>query len=354
MFPSLFPSNLADFASHFLSNFQTNFPRISPSAVSCCCSFSRAVPHAALVLLTMILPCAVSGCRQKPEEQTSRVPDNHPPFEGFASAERSVGVQTVTAPEVVQPIGRPAQLSGDVTVPSREVTAQDAPNVPLEDNSVVLELSSWEEILHAAKTAGRPVVLDVWSLSCDPCLREYPGLVKLHEDYGDRLQCISANIEFDGRKSKPPASYFTSVHRFLRAQGSTLKNLLCTTPSDDVYAALEIDSIPAVILFDAQGNEVQRFVDAGETIGFTYQTHVNPAVAKLLGPLEGAEGAAGAEPTAPGNEAPGNEAPAETPPVSSPDDGAAAAGTESESESENESENDSADDRDLPPTSSLP
>ena len=41
-------------------------------------------------------------------------------------------------------------------------------------------------------------------------------------------------------------------------------------------------SIPAVLVFDAEGKLVKQFIDAGETIGFTYDKDVIPMVNSIL------------------------------------------------------------------------
>jgi hypothetical protein len=42
-------------------------------------------------------------------------------------------------------------------------------------------------------------------------------------------------------------------------------------------------SIPAVLVFDGEGNLTKVFVDAGESAGFTYEKDVVPFVEKLIG-----------------------------------------------------------------------
>jgi hypothetical protein len=70
---------------------------------------------------------------------------------------------------------------------------------------------------------------------------------------------------------------------FLSSVGADFDNYLCNTPSDDVFAEVGLPSIPAVLVYDANGNLVKQFVDAGETIGFSYDTDVIPFVKKLAG-----------------------------------------------------------------------
>ncbi|XZE53720.1 TlpA family protein disulfide reductase [Planctomycetaceae bacterium SH139] len=183
-----------------------------------------------------------------------------------------------------QPISPSAEVShsGSLVASAGDLAELDIPEGPPTDPLVQVEVSPWDEIMAAVKSAGKPVVLDVWSLNCQPCLREFPGLVKLNTEFGDQLSCISANIDYDGRRTHPPENYLTDVMGFLQSTSARTENYICATPSEDVYIALEVVSIPAVLVFDAAGNEVARFVDEGETIGFTYEEHVMPAVRKLL------------------------------------------------------------------------
>lgn len=174
---------------------------------------------------------------------------------------------------------RAAGVSG----PEPAVAEQDAgAEQDAEKQAVDVAIEPWKQIIKAATDGGRPAVIDVWSLSCEPCLKSFPELVRLHEEFGDQVKCVSANVDFDGRRTRPPESYQTRVEDFLRLNKSTLANYISATPSDEVYAELDIPSIPAVLIFDADGKEVARFVDAGETIGFTYRDDVIPFVQKMI------------------------------------------------------------------------
>lgn len=204
------------------------------------------------VVLCLCGVCAV-GCGEQPTPQNAK---SGPPRESV-------------------PVSGKVSASGlaELDIPSEGVEV---------DPLVQVSVTPWEEIFTAVKSAGKPTVLDVWSLSCEPCMREFPGLVALQSEHGEKIHCVSANIDFDGRKTHPPENYLSEVTRFLLVNAARLENHICSTPSDDVYAALDIDSIPAVLIFDAEGKEVARFVDAGETIGFTYEKDIFPFVQKML------------------------------------------------------------------------
>ena len=147
---------------------------------------------------------------------------------------------------------------------------------------VKIQFASWQDVEALAKSTGKVTVVDVWSTSCLPCIKELPGLVELHKSLGDQVQCITMDVDYDGRKSKPAQTYEADVMEILKSVDATFTNFISTTASDDVYAAAELDSIPAVLVFDAKGNLFKKFVDAGPDLGFSYHDDVIPTVKQLL------------------------------------------------------------------------
>jgi thiol-disulfide isomerase/thioredoxin len=146
-----------------------------------------------------------------------------------------------------------------------------------------IKFASWKEIEASVKTNGRVTIVDLWSLACAPCMKEYPGLVRLHKQYGDAIVCIGVSLDYDGRRTRPPQHYQSEVDEFLHSVQASFDNYISTTPSDDVYSMVDIPSIPAVLVFDAQGNLVRKFVDGGATAGFSYERDVAPLVSQLAG-----------------------------------------------------------------------
>ena len=149
--------------------------------------------------------------------------------------------------------------------------------------SPAIQYGSWEEIEALARSTGRVTVVDLWSLACEPCLKEFPGLVRLHQTKGTQVQCIAVDLDYDGRKSRPPEHYEADVLDFLRSVGADgFPTYISSTPSDDVFAANQLASIPAVMVFDADGEIATVFVDAGESAGFTYEKNIVPLVTQLI------------------------------------------------------------------------
>lgn len=134
------------------------------------------------------------------------------------------------------------------------------------------------------EVSGKVVVVDIWSTSCLPCMREFPHLVELSEKYSDELVCISMNVDYIGIKSKPPKSYLPKVEEFLKEQNaSNVINFLSATSDSDVMSEIEAESIPAILIFDRDGELRHKLTDASSgDEGLTYQAAVIPKIEQLL------------------------------------------------------------------------
>lgn len=152
------------------------------------------------------------------------------------------------------------------------------------DAKVTLTAAKLDAIQKHVAGTGKVTVVDFWSLSCEPCVKEFPGLVKLHRELSDKVTCISVDVDFDGRKSKPAETYRPRVEAFLSSVDATFTNFLCETANEEVYAALKIVSIPAVLVFDADGKLVRTFTDTGKDVGFSYEEDIAPLAKSLLTP----------------------------------------------------------------------
>lgn len=140
---------------------------------------------------------------------------------------------------------------------------------------VKLTEATWKETLEKVKAhKGKIVVLDAWSTSCPPCMKEFPNLVKIHETHGDKVACMSLACDYQGIKAKPPKFYEPKVHAFLKKQNATFENLLCSQAADEVYEEMGIASIPAVFVYGRDGKLLKRFDNdsiKSEDEAFTYE-----------------------------------------------------------------------------------
>ena len=136
-----------------------------------------------------------------------------------------------------------------------------------------------------ASHLGKVVVLDCWSSSCPPCVKEFPGLVALAERHGNRVACLSLAFDYDG--SGKPQDLIGPIQAFLEKTGAgRVTNLLSSEPADSLYGKLDLTSVPAVFVWKPNGERAIRYDDdfAARELGrpFTYED-VEQTVAALLG-----------------------------------------------------------------------
>lgn len=120
---------------------------------------------------------------------------------------------------------------------------------------------------------GKVVVLDCWSTSCPPCVKEFPGLVALQKRFQDRVVCISLSFDYEGIGS--PEDVVPRVEGFLREVNATaIVNLVSREDADSLYGKLHLVSVPAVFVWKQDGSLARLFDDdfAAKTLGrpFTY------------------------------------------------------------------------------------
>jgi thiol-disulfide isomerase/thioredoxin len=131
---------------------------------------------------------------------------------------------------------------------------------------------------------GKVVVLDCWSTSCPPCVKEFPGLVKLAAAHGDRVQCLSLCFDYDGLGK--PDDLVPPVKAFLEKVGAgEVVNLLSSEEADSLYQKLDLVSVPAIFIWKPDGSLAVRYDDdmAARELRrpFTY-ADVQTTVARLV------------------------------------------------------------------------
>ena len=126
-------------------------------------------------------------------------------------------------------------------------------------SDVQLNIVDYEGILaHIAGNRGKVVVMDAWSTSCPPCMKEFHNLVELHQEYGpDKLACMSLSFDYEGLDT--PEEVRPRVLKFLRQQGAAFDNLMSNEESDVLYRKFKLAAVPAVFVYDRDGKLRKRF-----------------------------------------------------------------------------------------------
>ena len=169
--------------------------------------------------------------------------------------------------------------------PAVESAPAAATKAPGDDDAPVelkiLDFAGIERLV--AGHRGRVVVMDAWSTSCLPCVKEFPHLVELQSHFGRAdVACVSLSFDYEGLGK--PADEAPRVLKFLRAKGAAFDNILSSDASDDLYRRFHLTSIPAVFVFDRSGELRKRFDNEAarsEAEMFTYE-QVSALVAELV------------------------------------------------------------------------
>jgi len=133
---------------------------------------------------------------------------------------------------------------------------------------VSVSLVEHADVLAAvASHRGKVVVLDCWSTSCPPCIKEFPGLVALARKHPDRVECLSLAFDYEGIGAVEDA--LGPVREFLASvdDGSlgNLHHMLGRVDADELYRQMELDSVPAVYVWNTDGSLARRFDDDDAT-----------------------------------------------------------------------------------------
>ena len=180
---------------------------------------------------------------------------------------------------------RPSNVPENHTVAPASPGVEGAPLAGPEtegDDTITLVETDADGLRQAiAAHHGKIVVVDMWATWCPPCVKEFPGLIALQNDFGtEQLACISMSCDFQGLDEFSQVR--AHVLKFLRGRNATIENYIATSEADDFFAAWDVASVPVIEVYASDGSRVRRF-DAAAGDKFTY-IEVRDVVESLLEP----------------------------------------------------------------------
>lgn len=249
-------------------------------------------------LLSLLFISSLLGCAPKDNATSnSRTTDTQyiPPAGRDVNPGNSHAQGTSSEPTTppanqhVPPAGNSAiEVTQDTPKSSSKTTDASANNLidgkNLPDSKISVILADHAQIMSAIeKHKGKIVVLDVWSNSCIPCMREFPHLVEISNRWPELVRCVSLNVDYIGLKSKPPETYTPKVEAFVAKQKALFENFQSKESDESIFSKFKLDSIPGILVFDREGKLHAKFTDGNSgTDGLTYAGDVIPAIEKLL------------------------------------------------------------------------
>lgn len=110
-----------------------------------------------------------------------------------------------------------------------------------------------EGLKNLLKPNGKPLLINFWATWCVPCREEFPDLVKISQDYKDRVDVITVSLD-------DLAEIKTGVPKFLAAMKAAMPAyLLKTADESTAIASVSKDwqgALPFTILYNAAGETI--------------------------------------------------------------------------------------------------
>jgi thiol-disulfide isomerase/thioredoxin len=111
----------------------------------------------------------------------------------------------------------------------------------------VKDLDGRELTLQAYK--GKVVLLNFWATWCGPCRSEIPSLIRLQDEYKDRLQIIGIDVDDDDAER---------LRAFVKGKGINYPVAMATVPVRVAYGG--INALPTLFVINQEGKMVQKHV----------------------------------------------------------------------------------------------
>ena len=111
----------------------------------------------------------------------------------------------------------------------------------------VKDLDGRELSLEAYK--GKVVLLNFWATWCGPCRAEIPDLIRIQDEYKDRLQIIGMNVDDDDAER---------LRAFVKAKGINYPVAMTSVPVRLAYGS--VSALPTMFVINQDGKMVQKHV----------------------------------------------------------------------------------------------
>jgi thiol-disulfide isomerase/thioredoxin len=106
------------------------------------------------------------------------------------------------------------------------------------------------QVLQAARAPGaKAALINVWATWCQPCVEEFPDLVRLHRAYADRgLRLVLVSADFEDERD--------AVLEFLKKQEASFPSYLKDQKDEDFIDGIDArwsGALPASFVVDRSG-----------------------------------------------------------------------------------------------------
>lgn len=121
------------------------------------------------------------------------------------------------------------------------------------------------------------VVVDAWAMWCTSCIKRFPKMVEMKKAYSDKnVHIVALNLDEhqDTQTLKEAEAFLTEI-------GATFDNYHMDENLIDAFDHLGLIGIPAVLIYDGEGNERFRLTGDNPNDQFT-DKDIEAAINELL------------------------------------------------------------------------
>ena len=118
-----------------------------------------------------------------------------------------------------------------------------------------IDLNELSEIINDRK--DKVLLLNIWATWCLPCKEEFPGLIKLSNQYGEKIDVVGISIDY-------PDEMETKIYPFLRDVQLSFTNYVNAEKDAEKFinflSGEWSGAIPATFIYDPNGKLVDFLV----------------------------------------------------------------------------------------------
>jgi len=111
---------------------------------------------------------------------------------------------------------------------------------------------------------GRIVVVDYWATWCAPCVARFPHMVAMAKRAPDNVTYVTMSLD---DRDEPGAA--ARVLQFLKKNDASMPNFLMNEVNPDAFEKLNLNGVPAVVIYDASGKQRYRLTGDDPNHQFT-------------------------------------------------------------------------------------
>ena len=138
---------------------------------------------------------------------------------------------------------------------------------------VPVTFEQWQQELQAMR--GRIVVVDYWATWCAPCVARFPNMVAMARRAPKNVTFVTMSLD---DRDEPGA--LARVEHFLKKHDARMPNFLMNEVNPDAFDKLDLNGVPAVVIYDASGKQRYRLTGDDPNHQFT-DADVDRAVKQL-------------------------------------------------------------------------